>query len=150
MILLPAAVELSRVSHSTQDSRGIAESVGILLAILGVAATCWLLVYLWNRYRYELAKAASDPRDLFYELCRVHGLNRQERNLLWSAAVQHRLEHPALVFALPHYLHELAASHQPRSASYARLEARLFGSSGEWNPPADPDDTAEDASTSRS
>jgi hypothetical protein len=128
MILLPAAVDLSRVSRSAQDSRSMADVAGVVLAILGVFAAFWLLMYLWNRYRREVARAASDPRALFYELCRAHGLSRKERNLLWTAAIRYRLEHPALVFALPHYVHQLADGNQPCSTAYARLAVRLFGS----------------------
>jgi hypothetical protein len=138
MILLPAAVDLSRVSKSAQDSRSVAEVAIVLLSMLGIFAVFWLLMYLWNRYRREVARAASDPRALFYELCRAHRLSRQERNLLWNAAIHYRLEHPALVFALPHYLEHLADANDPRSAAFARLAVRLFGSAAG---PAEPVDT---------
>lgn len=138
MILLPAAVDLSRVSKSAQDSRSVAEVALVLLAMLGVFAVFWLLMYLWHRYRREVARAANDPRALFYELCRAHRLSRQERNLLWNAAIHYRLEHPALVFALPHYLQQLADANEPRSPACARLVIRLFGSTAG---PAEPVDT---------
>ena len=138
MILVLAAVDLSRIAQSAQDSRSVAEVAFVLLAMLGVFAVFWLLMYLWNRYRREVARAASDPRALFYELCRAHHLSRQERNLLWNAAIHYRLEHPALVFALPHYLHQLADANEPRSPACARLAVRLFGSTAG---PAEPVDT---------
>ncbi|HUG93107.1 MAG TPA: hypothetical protein VML55_19860 [Planctomycetaceae bacterium] len=135
----PAAVDLSSVSRSAQDSRGVAEYAGILLAALAIVALCWLLVFLWDRYRRELRRAAHDPRALFRELCRAHRLSRRERGLLWRAAVHLRLEHPALIFALPHFVNRLADSALPESRDYAGLALRLFGSlaSGETAQPGD-------------
>ena len=149
ILVLPAAVDLSRVSKSAQDSRSVADVAGVLLAILGVFAASWLLMYLWNRYRREVARAASDPRALFYELCRAHRLTRQERNLLWNAAIHYRLEHPALVFALPHYLQQLADANEPRSPACARLAVRLFGSTAGPAEPADTERRVPESSVAR-
>ena len=125
---LLAAVDLSSVSRSAQDSRSVASYAGVLLAVLGIVAVCWLLLFLWDRYRHELCRAAQDPRTLFHELCRAHRLSRRDRRLLWQAAVVYRLEHPALVFAIPHYVNQLAGSAEPHADAYAGLAVRLFGS----------------------
>jgi hypothetical protein len=124
----PAAVDVSSVSQHARESRGTAEAAACLMAALGVIGLSWLVLFLWDRYRRELHRIANDPRTLFHELCRSHGLNRGERRLLWKAAVRYRLDHPALVFAIPHYVHELAGSSGPHGRAYAGLAVRLFGS----------------------
>jgi hypothetical protein len=148
---LQAVVDLSSVSRSAQDSRSVVAWSGVLLAVLAIVAASWFVVFLWDRYRRELLRAANDPRTLFQELCRAHRLSRRERRLLWQAAAYHRLEQPALVFAIPHFVSQLADSTQPHADTYAGLAVRLFGSlAGAGGPASTSDADADENRTVRS
>jgi len=95
-----------------------------LAIVLGLALIGGLL-HLANRVVHRWRN--SHP-GLFYDLCRLHGLNAGSRRLLRHVAQHHRLAQPARLFTEPQWLDpaRLGGPLRLRSAEVSALRSRLF------------------------
>ncbi|MCC9605196.1 hypothetical protein LOC68_24170 [Blastopirellula sp. JC732] len=94
----------------------------VLFAIVGL----W---YLQKRSSNQGDEGTDSPRRLFFDLCRVHELNREESKILWQVPRYLNLADPASLFADPTHL--VRAVRDAENDDYRhRLEnlgVRLFG-----------------------
>lgn len=114
------------LSSKTPDPANVTGFV-IVLVLLGLlAATLWLI----RRYLvWRETPAPQSDRALFRELCRVHRLTRNDRQVLVSMARAMDLHPPARLFLEPQSFdefHQLPAAAKRRQAAQ-ELKARLFG-----------------------
>ena len=98
------------------------EAIITIVALLAVAAF-WAGIYFWDRHRRP-----SDPpagTGLFGDLCRLHQLSREERELLHRVTAGMPL--PSVVFVDPEALDRLSDKHPVDAIACTRLRNRLFG-----------------------
>jgi hypothetical protein len=116
---LPAEQVLFAVrgARTNQQMLVVVVSAAVVIALICLAV--YAITYLVNRWQY------NSPTSLFRGLCRLHGLNRNARQLLRRVARYHRLAHPARVFTEPGLLDSARLSPSSR-AFQAALGERLF------------------------
>ncbi|MBA3313215.1 MAG: hypothetical protein M3552_15140 [Planctomycetota bacterium] len=107
--------------NGTGSSR---ETAVLFMAGLAIAAF-WAGLYLWDRRRRP-AEAVNHATGLFGELCRIHGLSKEERALLQKAASD--LPNPAVAFIEPMILDRFGNSHTADAGACEGIRQRLFGS----------------------
>lgn len=73
-----------------------------------------------------------NPRKLFFELCRVHGLKSTDRKLLWKFTRECKIEPPAMVFVDAALLPASAEPSDEKSRIPA-IRAFLFGAAKAGN-----------------
>ena len=99
---------------------------GIMLSVVTVVVG---LVFLLSRHLAKTEhQSLNNPKALFRELCKLHGLRLAERRALAKLAKLHQLEHPARLFVEPERFdamveHPLLASH---AGMIRNLRERLF------------------------
>lgn len=92
-----------------------------------VIATIWATLFLWDRL-HKLRVVAEEPaRSLFDELCRIHGLDRQEVMALNDAAQECQLSSPSMLFVQPAHLDRLSGDAMPKAGVFKPLREKLFG-----------------------
>jgi len=106
------------------------DSSDLLVAITVIAvgfSTVWLLATYMRRN--ERPKTVDNPKKLFQELCRLHGLQRPETALLRAVADETQLENPSLLFIDPGLLDAaiLDTRWGEESAELARYRELFFG-----------------------
>ena len=112
--------EVSRIESMGRKFRGgrtkfDADNVWVgLLVLFGMVVVFWFLSRLKDRQ--ESSRRVNNPRKLFRELCKAHGLKFFQRRLLKQVARWQRLARPAKLFLEPERL-------EPRNLS-PRLRAR--------------------------
>ncbi|MEM9186505.1 MAG: hypothetical protein AAGB00_08435 [Planctomycetota bacterium] len=76
---------------------------GELAAVVGLFVGLGLLVWLlhWVNSNWREWSTRPNPKRLFQELCRCHGLSRRHRAVLLRLAEAEGLQQPAEVFLLP-------------------------------------------------
>jgi hypothetical protein len=97
------------------------EAIVTVTAVLAIAAF-WAGIYFWDRRRRPTAPAPGTG--LFGDLCRVHQLSREERDVLHRVTTG--LPSPAVVFVDPQLLDRLGDSHPADAVACAALRGRLF------------------------
>lgn len=93
------------------------------LAVLG-AVVLFTLVLAWVLARVATIRelrGTNHPRELFFELCKAHQLNRAQQRLLERVARHNRLVHPARVFIEPG-LFDLAGPRRPSERLRSELD----------------------------
>ena len=63
-----------------------------VLAVVGVVAAVWILYWLFTGS--DRVRRHNNPKALFRELCRAHGLGFRDRRLLARLARHRGLDHP--------------------------------------------------------
>lgn len=124
----PPANFLNMGDRFRADSATI--NIGQLLALaafVGFAAVG--LWYLQKRSTTKGDEGTDSPRRLFFDLCRVHELNRKESKFLWQLPRKLDLPEPALLFADPTHLVRAvrAAEDDDQRHQLENLGVRLFG-----------------------
>jgi hypothetical protein len=104
----------------------------VLGGMVALAAVGWLLA---SWYARRETRVVNSSRRLFRELCRAHGLNRSNRELLEDIADWHELADPVQLFFeprrfLPPDLHEALKC----EAEVAQLQYQLFGKPANGTP----------------
>ena len=106
----------------------------ILLIVAAAASIIWLLNRLSRDDRQQIR---NNPRGLFRELCRAHGLSLTHRRLLDQLASYQQLADPARLFLEPERFEpaRLGPVLEPHQARFAALRDRLFahGELPEWS-----------------
>ncbi len=97
-----------------------------LITWIGLIVAFWVGLYYFDKWRKSRSGIVGSHKSLFLDLCRVHGLSRQERSLLLKAAKIYRPLEPALIFVDPTILAHCAAAPPPESLGYAGLAKKLF------------------------
>lgn len=102
-----------------------------LLVAIAVIATGFAIVWLLAAYmrRNERPKTIDNPKKLFQELCKLHGLQRREGGLLRAVADEVSPENPSLLFIDPGLLDAavLDTRWSEESAELARYRETFFG-----------------------
>ncbi len=119
--------ELGRRFRGPASQFDWTDLLGLLLFVVAAVALVFLLR--WLLQRQQGIHRCYHPRRLFRELCRVHGLSRQESKVLWQLAQYLRLEHPATLFLLRELWEEerLGPEWAPWQPMLQQLRLRLFG-----------------------
>ena len=107
--------------NGTGSSR---ETAVLFMAGLAIAAF-WAGLYFWDRRRRP-AEVVNHAMGLFGELCRIHGLSKEERAILQKAASG--VPNPAVVFVEPTILDRFGRTHTADAAECDLIRQRLFGS----------------------
>lgn len=114
--------------HTERGSSNSGSFVLILLGIAAIVAAAVGAMYLLERRKAVRAVQVDSEQLLFRELCRIHGLNDQQSQLLLALSESlgaGRCE----IFVDPAILDgAIAAGH---AKSYASLRTRLFGDDGD-------------------
>jgi hypothetical protein len=101
-----------------------------ILSLIAVIVLAVLGVFVLQRYAPNRDRPGrfDDPRQLFRELCRAHGLGRASRRLLKRLAAWRGLSDPALVFVMPECFDTDALPPELGNAAHelAQLRTRLF------------------------
>lgn len=99
--------------------------IGILLAI---AAVIGIAIFAKMKLDEFKKLMPAQRRQLFYELCKAHGLSRQEVKLLVGLARVHQLENWALLFVQPERFDsaKLGTLHVETVQAYVSIRDRLF------------------------
>jgi len=107
----------------TSDSRSVMAMCVLLAAVI---AGGWIASRL---FKVRERRKTNNPRTLFRELCRAHGLSSSERNLLLRLASQQAQYHPARIFVEPQLfdLNQLPPAAAGDVDEVKRLRERLFG-----------------------
>jgi hypothetical protein len=100
-------------------------------AVMPVVAFAVVGALLWLAFRFSQSKerrAIDNPRALFRELCRAHGLDTRSMRLLADLARCHGLANPALLFVEPERFEPAYVNVKlpARSAELEELASRLF------------------------
>jgi hypothetical protein len=101
-----------------------------VLAACGAALVALVIaaLYFWNTlYKTRTGSGAASSKDLFFELCNAHELNRLERTLLEQLAAIYELPQPGVLFLDPWTLEQAAAAPGAEAPRYAALRQKLFG-----------------------
>ncbi|MEZ6138528.1 MAG: hypothetical protein R3C53_26900 [Pirellulaceae bacterium] len=98
MIFLPILAQtrieaMNQAFRSPQSGNGYA--VMIMIAIVATVFSLAAGIYVYYRRRSE--RVCHDPRKLFNELCRAHGLNSKQRRLLNNLAQARGVKDPSEV-----------------------------------------------------
>lgn len=96
--------------------------IALVTCVVGIA---WLV----SRYlQYREQRNADNPHLLFRELCRAHGLDRHNQQLLRALAHAQRLPSPAHLFIRPDCfdVQHLGDGFESRQAYVAALRSQLF------------------------
>jgi hypothetical protein len=116
----------------TWNFRNAGAGVTMPYVIFGLVVAVALVITLWivSRWlRTREQRAYNSPRSLLKELCKAHGLSRQDRKLLKALARRHSLDQPSRLFLEPDRF-EPAAGVGDTTGQRSRLERlrdRLFG-----------------------
>jgi hypothetical protein len=97
----------------------------VLGGMVALAAVGWLLA---SWYARRETRVVNNSRRLFRELCRAHGLNRSDRDLLEDMSDWHGLADPVQLFFEPRRF-QPAEMHETLNcqAEVAQLQSQLFG-----------------------
>ena len=87
-----------------------------------VCCVIYVATYFVNQWKYNSHSA------LFYDLCGVHGLDRNSRSMLKQVVRHHGMAEPARVFTEPQWLDpaRLGKSFEARADKLLLLRKRLF------------------------
>jgi hypothetical protein len=122
-----ASANLGRAfqTHNRRSTSGqsLLIFVGIAVAVVGLVV---LLAYLERRRKVRTVKKDAELI-LFRNLCRVHGLNAADIDLLAQLAAAKQLERRCDLFVDPGYLASSARGSGASAARYAKLHQALFG-----------------------
>jgi len=96
--------------------------IGLALLAMGVAIVVAIVK------RNDMSQPCDDPKKLFRELCRAHGLDFASRRLLYRLATAHQLAQPAEVFLTPAMFQadQLPPQLRAQAGQLQRLRQRLF------------------------
>lgn len=134
-MLLARNEMLRSLSSGFRESGAEVNSSGLMIGLaLLVAAMlgCWMLAR--SRAQKEQQRPYMSPRRLLKELCRAHGLDWKNRQLVARLARLHRLDQPALLFIDERYFEltgQKAVALQSKQAELRQLRERLFASGEE-------------------
>ncbi len=127
--LLASTVEVSNsVNRWFRRSGSLSENLlwgTIALAIVAL----WVGLYFWDRARKPKKKTSQDREGLFNQLCDLHKLSKNDRQLLKQAARSQRIDPPALAFVNPRILLKFAEEEPQATLELKSLIDRLFGES---------------------
>ncbi len=103
----------------------VAPIVGLIVVFLMIS------LGLWAFSRWNAARERSDYcnfRQLFAQLCRLHGIDWPSRRLLGQLAKMHGLSHPAELFLMPERfdVQSLSPEMQPSSSRILELKEQIF------------------------
>ena len=102
--------------------------IGVLVIVVIFAALIILARY---GLRDDKDRPTNNPWQLFWELCRAHGLSRRESRLLCRLAKERKLSNPGDIFVDPRFFDTstLPRSLKRRSAEFVNLMPRLMDAS---------------------
>lgn len=100
----------------------------VLLLVAAVVLAIFGVFVLQRFAPHQHSGMYNDPRQLFRELCRSHGLGRSHRRLLKRLAAWRGLKHPAMVFVTPECFETVALPPELAGEAYAvgQLRMKLF------------------------
>jgi hypothetical protein len=123
--------------HGEEARFSASDGVALLLFVLALAVGFWMLSRVLAR-QDRRRRPYNNPRRLFRELARVHGLNRAERGLLADLASSRGIQPAARIFVEPLAFDTSAlnARLQRRVDQIAELQRRLFAATEGVEQPA--------------
>jgi hypothetical protein len=119
------AGQLDFIPRSLQRSTTMSDNL-FLMTWIGLIVAFWVGLYYFDKWRKSRGGVVGSGKSLFLDLCRVHGLSRQERSLLLKAAKLHQPLEPAVIFVDPQILARCTTAPPPDNEGYASLSAKLF------------------------
>jgi hypothetical protein len=115
--------EASRYMRSSRSTG----NVGFLLLAISALVLFWWGVQYLDKFRTARPGHSRTPKDLFYDLCRLHELSRPQRRLLLTAAARLPSQELARVFVDPSILGALAVSNAAEAEAYSQLLTKIHG-----------------------
>ena len=134
-----AEEKLSSIRRGLSSTRVIdTRSYGsILLSLLLFLALLGGIGFLWYYNHYYLSRekkgSYDDPRELFVQLCRLHGLDRKDQAFLRSLAERLDIVNVLLLFIEPSFFQHAMSDPDflPEQRQLQQLHQRLFGEADE-------------------
>lgn len=122
LILAGHTDEISRAFRN----RSLLEENGLLISATLFIGAIWLTLYVWENLQIRRKAVADTPQGLFYDLCKVHRLNRTDINYLLKATSETYHDQPAMVFIDPQIISTYSNEVDTDSKYYKTLAKRLF------------------------
>ncbi len=127
--LLAQYSKWQRLGDGLRRSRGRMDFADMLPYILGLAVLAiGIAIAAAIVKRNDMSQPCNDPKKLFRELCRAHGLDFSSRRLLHQLASAYQLHQPAEVFLTPSAFQadRLPPQLQAQAGRLQQLHDRLF------------------------